>query len=67
MGITLGSASLKKKKVIIKPKIQSQIYLVMSKELKTVQHFIHVETPQSQKYKFHFKIQSNVTDISCQM
>lgn len=45
-----------KKKVIIKPKIQPQIYLVTSKELKTVQHFIHVETPQSLKYKFHFKI-----------
>lgn len=44
------------KKVIIKPKIQLQIYLVMSQELRTVQHSIHRETSQSLKYKFHFKI-----------
>lgn len=40
----------KNQKVILKPKIQSQMYLVTSKELRTVQHFINIEIPQSLKY-----------------
>lgn len=46
----------KNQEVILKPKIQSQIYLVASKDLRTVQHFINTEIPQSLKYKVYFKI-----------
>lgn len=54
VGVTLGPAFFKN--IIIKTKTQPQIYLVMSKELRVVQHSTHIESPRSLKYKFHFKI-----------